>query len=54
MAGGAELEIAAAGGALGGSGQVRAGRIMAWVTLGLTAVGLILVIGLVALSFGVS
>lgn len=52
MAGGAEREVAQSGGALQGEGQIKAGRIMSWITLGLTALGVILVIGLIA--FGVS
>lgn len=52
MAGGAEREIAESGGALDGAGQIKAGRIMAWMTLGLSALGLLLVIGLFALSIG--
>ena len=39
MARGAEREIAASGGALQGASQVKAGKIMAWITLGLTALG---------------
>ena len=52
MAGGAEREVAQSGGALQGEGQIKAGRIMSWITLGLSALGLLLVIGLVA--FGAS
>ncbi len=39
MAGGAEREIAQSGGALQGEGQIKAGRIMSWITLGLAALG---------------
>ena len=53
-AGSAEREIAESGGALDGAGQIKAGRIMAWVTLGLSALVLVLVAGVVALSFGIS
>ncbi|MGH8893663.1 MAG: hypothetical protein ACRDWY_10230 [Actinomycetes bacterium] len=50
MARGADQEIAASGGALQGAGQVRAGRIMAWVTVGLTVLAVVVVIGLIALG----
>jgi hypothetical protein len=49
MARGADREIAASGGALAGEGQVRAGRIMSWVTIGLTLLGLAVLAGLIAL-----
>ena len=49
MAGGAGREIAGSGGALGGAGQIKAGRIMAWVTLGISALALLLVVGLMVL-----
>ena len=42
LAPGARREIAASGGALGGASQLRAGTIMAWITLGLTALGLVI------------
>ena len=32
MAGGAEREVAQSGGALQGEGQIKAGRIMSWIT----------------------
>lgn len=50
MAGGAEREIAESGGALQGEGQVRAGRIMSWITLGLTALGIVGLIALIAIG----
>jgi hypothetical protein len=52
MAGGAEREIAQSGGTLQGEGQIKAGRITSWVTIGLTALGVLLLIVLIA--FGVS
>jgi len=54
MAPGAKREIEASGGALGGSGQLRAGTIMAWITLGLTALGLIILIAVIALAVSAS
>jgi cytochrome c biogenesis protein CcdA len=44
LAPGARREIEASGGTLGGASQVRAGTIMAWITLGLTALLVIIVI----------
>jgi hypothetical protein len=44
MAGGAEREIAESGGALDGLSQVKAGRIMSWITIGLTALALVAII----------
>ena len=54
LAPGARGEIAASGGMLGGASQLRAGTIMAWITLGLTALGLIILIGVIALAVGSS
>jgi hypothetical protein len=51
LAGGAQREIDASGGRLGGAGQIKAGRIMSWVTIGLTAAGAVIgVLALVAFS----
>jgi hypothetical protein len=54
LARGAETEIAESGGLLGGEGQIRAGRITSWITLGFTAIGVValvvLIVGLVAAS----
>ena len=52
MAGGAEREIAQSGGTLQGEGQIKAGRITSWVTIGLTALGVLLFI--VLFAFGVA
>lgn len=41
MAGGAEREIRESGGALGGEGMIKAGRICSWITLALTALAII-------------
>lgn len=49
MAPGARREIAESGGRLQGEGQVRAGVIMSWITLGLTAVGLVVLVVAIAL-----
>jgi hypothetical protein len=54
MAGGAEREVAQSGGALQGEGQIKAGRIMSWITLGLTALGVVLLIFLVAIGVSTS
>ena len=54
MAGGAEREVAQSGGALQGEGQIKAGRIMSWITLGLTALGILLLIGLIAVGITTS
>jgi hypothetical protein len=54
MAGGAEREIAASGGQLDGQGQVKVGRITSWVTLGLSALALILILGLIAIGMSSS
>ncbi len=48
MAAGADREIAASGGRLTGQGQVKAGRIMSWIALGLTLVGVLGVVALIA------
>ena len=48
IAGGAEREIAESGGRLAGRGQIRAGRIMSWITIGLTAAVVIALIGVLA------
>ena len=54
LAPGARREIEASGGALGGASQLRAGKIMAWITLGLTALGLIILIAVIALAVSAS
>lgn len=54
MAGGAEREVAQSGGTLQGEGQIKAGRIMSWITLGLSALGLLLLIGLFAVGITAS
>jgi hypothetical protein len=41
LARGAQQEIAGSGGRLTGEGQVKAGRIMSWITIGITALGLV-------------
>jgi hypothetical protein len=50
LAKGAEREIAESGGALIGEGQVRAGRIMSWITIGLTLLGLAVLAGFIAIA----
>jgi hypothetical protein len=51
MAPGARREIEQSGGQLGGLGLIRAGKICAWVTLGITAFALVLIIiGIVTLA----
>ena len=50
MAGGAEREIAESGGTLTGETQIKAGRIMSWITLGLTALALLAIVGLIAIG----
>jgi hypothetical protein len=52
MSPGAKREIAYSGGAVGGEGLVTAGRICAWVSIGLTVLGILLFVGL--LAFGAS
>jgi hypothetical protein len=42
MAPGAKREIAAAQGSLGGSGFIQAGSICSWISVGLTAAGLVI------------
>ena len=50
LAPGARREIAVSGGTLGGASQLRAGTIMAWITLGLTTLlVLIVIVGIVLL-----
>lgn len=49
MAPGARREIEASGGVLDGASQVRTGTILAWVTVGLTALVLLAVAGFIAL-----
>ena len=44
MAPGARREIEASGGALDGATQLRAGTIMAWVTVGLTVLAVVAVV----------
>jgi hypothetical protein len=48
MAGGAQREVADSGGALGGEGQIKAGRVMSWIAVGLSALALVLVVILAA------
>jgi hypothetical protein len=50
LAGGAEREIAESGGRLGGSQQIKAGRICSWIALGITALVILLIVILVAAS----
>jgi hypothetical protein len=50
MAGGAEREVAQSGGTLQGESQIKAGRIMSWITLGLTALGVMAFIALFAFA----
>jgi hypothetical protein len=54
MAPGARREIEASGGALGGAGQLRTGTILAWITVGLTALAVVAVIAVVALAVSAS
>ena len=54
MAPGARREIAASSGRLQGEGQLRAGVVMSWVTVGLTAVGLVVLLVVVALLVATS
>ena len=42
MAPGAQREIAESGGRLTGEGQVKAGKIMSWITIGLSALGVVI------------
>lgn len=50
LARGADREIAESGGRLQGAGQVRAGRIMSWVVVGITALFVLVIVGLVAVA----
>jgi hypothetical protein len=50
LAPGAKEEIRASRGALTGDGMVKAGVICSWVTVGLVVVGILLFVGLIALS----
>ena len=50
MAPGADREIAASGGMLGGRDQVKAGRIMSWITVGITALSVLAFVGLFGLT----
>jgi cytochrome c biogenesis protein CcdA len=50
MAGGARREIAASGGRLSGDGFIKGGVICSWISIGLTAVAIVLFIGLIALG----
>ena len=50
LAPGARREVAASGGLLGGEGQIKAGQICSWITVGLTILGIIVVIALIAFS----
>ncbi|MGN6302277.1 MAG: DUF4190 domain-containing protein [Angustibacter sp.] len=48
LAPGAEREINASQGRLTGLGQVRAGKICSWITIGVTVIGLLVIVGLFA------
>jgi hypothetical protein len=50
LAGGAEREIAESGGRLGGAQQIKAGRICSWIALGLTALGVLIIVIAIAAS----
>ena len=50
LAGGAQQQIAQSGGRLTGDGLVRAGRIVAWINVGLTALFVVGIIGLIAFA----
>ena len=50
LAGGAQQQIALSGGRLTGEGLVRAGRIVAWINVGLTALVVVGIIGLIAFA----
>ena len=50
MAGGAKREIAASGGRLSGEGLIKGGVICSWISIGLSAAFLVLIIGLIALG----
>ena len=50
LAGGAQQQIAQSGGRLTGDGLVRAGRIVAWINVGLTALVVVGIIGLIAFA----
>ena len=53
MAPGAKREIAASGGRLTGESQVRAGSIMSWITLGLTALAVLLFAVIIGIAVSV-
>jgi hypothetical protein len=50
MVPGARREIAESGGQLTGDGQVKAGKILSWITLGLTAVGIVAVVAIIIVA----
>ena len=50
LAGGAQQQIAQSGGRLTGDALVRAGRIVAWINVGLTALVVVGIIGLIAFA----
>lgn len=50
MANGARREIRESGGRLTGEGQIKAGVIMSWITIGLTTLGLVALIALIAVG----
>ncbi len=52
LAPGAKREIAESHGALTGEGMIKAGKICAWVTLGLTAAGIVALVALIAFTSG--
>ena len=54
MAPGAKREIAASGGTVTGEGFVKAGVICSWITVGLTLVGILLLIALLVLGAATS
>ena len=54
QAGGAEREIQESGGTLTGESQIRAGRIMSWITLGLTGLFVLLIAGFFAIGIAAS
>jgi hypothetical protein len=53
MAPGAKREIAESGGRLTGQSQVRTGTILSWITLGLTALAVIVVAVLIGVAISV-
>jgi len=53
LAPGASREIAESGGRLTGDSQVRTGRILSWVTLGLTALGLLILAVFIGIAVSV-